>query len=175
LGQQLAHREPNIRKTTFSSEHCSLHTILRKSLLSPVFLAVNPFPGTGEYEESLGLIGYLCFVCNVWHPLQFLVSYCRADPRGFSVYLRNLEVAGKKVKNRNNMSLPPPPPATGVSRPERESWNTGEKEHQTQAKDYTFLQVTTVLTPAGGGGGTPYTMRLRPIGVPFSGFRYING
>ena len=106
LGQDLAHRVPNIRKTTFSSEHFSLHTILRKSLLSPVFLAVNPFLGTGEYEESLGLIDYLCFVCNVWHPLQSLVSYCRADPRGFSVYPRNLEVAGQKVKNRNNMSLP---------------------------------------------------------------------
>ena len=80
----------------FSREHCALPTILRKSLLSPVFLAVSPFLGTGEYEESLGLIDYLCFVCNVWHPLQFLVSYCRADPRGFSVYLRSLEVAGIK-------------------------------------------------------------------------------
>ena len=110
LGQELTHRGPNtIKKTVsakgffFSREHCALHTILRKSLLSPVFLAVSPFLGTGEYEESLGLIDYLCFVCNVWHPLQFLVSYCRADLRGFSVYLRNLEVAGKKkVKNRNN-------------------------------------------------------------------------
>ena len=110
LGQELTHREPNIIKKNvskksffFSREHCALPTILRKSLLSPVFLAVSPFLGTGEYEESLGLIDYLCFVCNVWHPLQFLVSYCRADLRGFSVYLRNLEVAEKKkVKNRNN-------------------------------------------------------------------------
>ena len=105
LGQELTHREHNIIKKNvskksffFSREHCALPTILRKSLLSPVFLAVSPFLGTGEYEESLGLIDYLCFVCNVWHPLQFLVSYCRADPRGFSVYPRNLEVAGKKWK-----------------------------------------------------------------------------
>lgn len=91
------YKENFINKEFFlSREHCSLHTILRKSLLSPVFLAVSPFLGTGEYEESLGLIDFLCFVCNVWHPLQFLVSYCTADPRGFSVYLRNLEVAGKK-------------------------------------------------------------------------------
>ena len=26
----------------------------------------------------------------------------------------------------------------------------------------------------GGGGGSPYTRRLRQIGVPFSGFWYIN-
>ena len=28
---------------------------------------------------------------------------------------------------------------------------------------------------SGGGGGTPYTGKLRPKGVPFSGFRYIKG
>lgn len=94
----LYYKEKCIKKEFFFQESTAraLPTILRKSLLSPVFLAVSPFLETGEYEESLGLIDYLCFVCNVWHPLQFLVSYCRADPQGFSVYLRSLEVAGKK-------------------------------------------------------------------------------